>query len=188
MTLQLRRAFGTIHVGHLGPEWFEDDVPLDGEDHPAALGLESYFLHLSNILPAHPDIFAGAFALEEGAKHGRLHIQFYFECKPKRINTLANLFGLSTPAVFDIVKDAAGAWEYCSGTGRHEDKEAEARFTFGTPKLAGSSAKADLKMLVDLVLAGDTLNEICKAYPYAWCVHRDRLLKFYRDHHYGVRE
>lgn len=181
--MQLRRAFGTIHAGHLGPEWFEL-----APGHQSRSGLELYFDHLSKLIPANPDIFAGAFALEEGSDTGTLHIQFYFECKPKRLNTMANLFQLSTGAVFDIVRDAAGAWEYCSGTGRHEDKPALARFVFGTPKLAGSSAKADLKMLVDLVLSGDTLNEICKAYPYAWCVHRDRLVKFYRDFHYGVRE
>lgn len=179
--MQLRRSFGTIHVGHLGPEWFESS-----DD--SSTGLIAYFEHLSKIIPAHPDIFAGAFALEEGSEHGRLHVQFYFECKPKRLKTLAGIFGLSASAVFDIVRDAQGAWEYCSGTGRHEDKPAEARFSFGTPKLAGSSTKADLKMLVDLVMSGDTLNEICKAYPYAWCVHRDRLMKFYRDFHYGVRE
>lgn len=178
----MRRCFGTIHAGHLDSSWYE--APPSTLD--SRTGLRAFYEHLSTILPANPDIFSGAFALEEGEETGRMHIQFYIECKRKRPSTLAKLMGLSTGAVFDIVRDAGGAWEYCTGTGRHEGKPALDRFSFGTPKLAGSSARADLKLLVDLVIAGDTLNEICNSYPYAWCVHRDRLIKFYRDYHYGI--
>lgn len=154
---------------------------------PQESALERLFQYLADGVSWLPSegIHSGAFALERG-EGGRLHIQFYIECDRKRPATLARIFQVSTPAVFDRVRDAQGAWDYCTGSGIHADKPAEARFHFGVPKLAGSSTKADLKALVDLVIEGDTLNEICKAHPYSYCVHRDRLFKFYHDWHYGV--
>jgi len=161
--LQLRRAFGTIHEGHCYEGW---DVP-------------ALFEFLSSHLPR--DQFpAAALALEE-TEEGNLHIQFYIECKPKRPSTLAKDFLVTTPAVFDIVRDASGSWDYCTGAGRHEGKPAFERVAWGTPVLYGGTARADLKILVDLIIGGSTLNDVMREYPYAYCVHRSRLLGFYTD-------
>lgn len=164
----VRRSFGTIHTGHL-PEEFEGDI-------------EDYFHTLKESWDW-TDYSAGVFALEIGAATERKHIQFYVEHSRKRPTTLAKDFGLTTAAVFDIVRDAKGAWDYCSGTGTHEGKHAIARFTFGTPKLHGDTQKADLKMMVGFILDGMTPYEIMQSHPYAYCVHRSRIWNFYNDVH-----
>ncbi len=165
MSHQLRRSFGTIHQGHL-PE----DVVLD-----------EYFASLFTVLSEDQDFTAGAFALEEGTETQRRHIQFYMEHKRKRPTTLASTLGVSTRYVFDTVRDAPGAWAYCTGTGPHRDKPAIDRWQFGIPKLHGDTARADLKLLVNLAMDGITPEEMLRAYPYAWAVHRQRMLAFYRD-------
>lgn len=167
--MQLRRAFGTIHEGHC----------------PAGWDVANLFLFLKTHL-SRDDYTAGAFALEETFE-GNLHIQFYIECKiPKRPSTMAKDFIVSTEAVFDVVRDAKGAWEYCTGTGeRHGAKPAFERFEFGVPILYGGTARADLKELVDLVISGADLHEIMKGHPYSYCVHRSRITRFYDDWNYG---
>lgn len=161
----LRRAFGTIHEGHCPNGW---DV-------------YNLFTWMKTQLDW-PDrgYHAGAFALEE-TESGNLHIQFYFECTRKRISTMANDWCVSTPSVFDVVRDPTGSWDYTTGSGRYEDKPALDRFQWGSPSLYGGTAKADLKMLVDLVINGNTLPEIMTMHPYAYCVHRSRLVAFYDD-------
>lgn len=163
--MMLRRAFGTIHEGHCPPNWEITE-------------LWDWLIHQTDW----PDkgYHAGAFALEE-TESGNIHIQFYFECTRKRTSTMANDWMVSTPAVFDIVRDPAGSWDYCSGAGRHENKPAMDRFTWGTPILYGGTTSADLRMLVDLVIEGNDLPQIMHAYPYAYCVHRMRLVAFYDD-------
>ena len=170
--MQLRRAFGTIHEGHCPDGW---DVA-------------NLFLFLKTHL-SRSDYTAGAFALEETSE-GNLHIQFYIECKiPKRPSTMAKDFIVSTEAVFDVVRDAKGAWEYCTGTGeRHGDKPAFDRFEFGTPILYGGTARADLKELVDLVISGADLHEIMTGHPYSYCVHRSRITRFYDDWNFGRKK
>lgn len=165
---QFRRSFGTIHMGHL-PERFSS--------------LEEYFHNLNPDNEVHDwaDYTAGAFALEEGSVTQRKHIQFYVEHKRKRPATLASDFYLSTGAVFDSVRDAKGSWDYCTGSGAHRDKPALDRFQFGTPKLHGDTQRADLKMLVNLAMDGIQPEELVIAYPYAWAVHRQRMICFYRD-------
>lgn len=166
MTLQLRRCFGTIHEGHCHPGW---DVP-------------NLFIFLSSHLPR-DRYTAGAFAFEE-TKQGNLHIQFYVEMRvPTRTSTMMNDFLVTTEAVFDRVVDATGSWQYCTGTGPHVDKPAFDRFDFGTPKLYGGTAKADLKDLVDLVIDGNSLGDIMRGNPYSYCVHRARLIAFFEDWH-----
>lgn len=159
----LRRAFGTIHEGHCHDGW---DV-----------------VSLFDFLKSHLDdsqYHAGALALEE-TESGNLHIQFYVECTRKRITTMMRDFLVTNEAVFDRVKSAQGSWDYCTGEGKHADKPALARHSWGTPILYGGSASADLRLLVDLVIDGQGLDEIMRAYPYAFCVHRSRLLGFYED-------
>lgn len=124
---------------------------------------------------------AGAFALEEGSETKRKHIQFYIEHSRKRPATLASDFELLTGAVFDRVIDAKGSWDYCTGSGAHREKPALDRFQFGTPKLHGDTQRADLKMLVSLAMDGIQPEELLLAYPYAWAVHRQRMISFYRD-------
>jgi len=175
----VRRSFGTIHAGHLLP-----DVSLD--DYWQVLKLE--FGNDSFGVNQEKGYTAGAFALEEGSETQRRHIQFYVEHSRKRPSTLAKDFGLSTGAVFDRVRDARGSWNYCTGTGSHEGKEALDRFEFGTPKLHGDTQKADLKLMVSLILDGMSPLEILKEYPYAYCVHRHRIWHLYKDMKYGVDE
>jgi len=163
--MQLRRAFGTIHLGHLVEE----------------RSLEEYLDSLFTRISEHGDYTAAAFALEEGTKTKRKHIQLYVEHSRKRPSTLAKDFGVKTGACFDVVRDAAGSWAYCTGTGPHRDKPAIARCFFGVPKLHGDTQRADLKLLVQAILDGITPEELARTYPYAWCVHRARLIPFYRD-------
>ena len=166
--MMLRRSFGTIHEGHCPNEW---NVEMLFDWIAGQTDWQSKGYH------------AAAFALEE-TKEGNLHIQFYIEHDRKRVSTLARDLLVTTPAVFDVVRDAQGSWDYCSGTGRHEGKEAHGRFTFGTPILYGGTASADLKALVDLIIEGNDLPSIMRAYPYAYCVHRMRLVSFYDDWHW----
>ena len=93
--MMLRRSFGTIHEGHCPPTWSVEELFdwIAGQVDWLARGYH-----------------AGAFALEE-TKEGNLHIQFYIEHDRKRISTLARDFMVTTPAVFDIVRDAQGSWD-----------------------------------------------------------------------------
>lgn len=166
--MMLRRCTGTIHYGHLDPDKYSD--------------ISEYFDAITQCDWEGAGFHAGAFALEVGEKTNRLHIQFYVEHKRKRLNTLVHQFDLGSKfhaAVFDVVRDAQGSWEYCSGTGKYEGKKAAMRFKFGNPKLFGTSAKADLKVLVDLVISGDDLNDIMRSHPYSFCVHQNRIVPFY---------
>lgn len=169
----LRRSFGTIHVGHIS-----DVVEGDRLDD----GLREYWERVVRSCSDLPGFNAGAFALERGEQTGRLHIQFYIEHDRKRPETMATQMGLTTAAVFDVVRDAGGAWAYNTGTGAHAGKDAEARYEFGTPKLHGDSQKADLRMMIGLVMDGIPPEDLIKTYPYAWAVHRSRLIDFYRDY------
>jgi hypothetical protein len=164
--MMVRRSFGTIHAGHL-PEGSELDAYWDTLSHVSNWTDRGYT--------------AGAFALEEGSETQRRHIQFYVEHSRKRPSTLAKDFGVTTGAVFDRVRDAQGSWNYCTGTGSHKGKEALDRFEFGTPKLHGDTHKADLKLMVSLILDGMTPLQILKEYPYAYCVHRQRIWNLYKD-------
>lgn len=174
--MMVRRSFGTIHTGHL-PE----DFLLSAEkDQPGIASIDAYFEMLKDGWDWE-GYTAGAFALEEGTEKKRRHIQFYVEHSRKRPSTLAKDFALTTGAVFDRVRNAKGSWDYCTGTGTHEDKPALDRFEFGTPKLHGDTQRADLKLMVGLVLDGHTPFDILKEYPYAYCVHRKRVWDFYLD-------
>lgn len=168
--MQVKRCFGTVNVGNLNL----------GDVRPTEQHLRNYYSYLKNDFnfPEH-GYLAGAFALERG-KTGNLHIQFYMEHEKKRFRTLANDFDIMETC-FQRVKNAKGSWDYCSGIEAHKDKPAYDRFIFGTPKLHGDPTKADLRMLVDLIIDGNELNEIMLKHPYAWCVHRPRLLSFKAD-------
>lgn len=169
--MQLKRSFGTVNVGNL---ILGDKIPNEQ--------------HLRNLFHYWKSKFnwkehgykAGAFALERGEKTGNLHIQFYFECDKKRFRTMSNDLDVQEYC-FQRVRDARGSWEYCTGTGAHEGKPAIDRFSFGEPKLHGDSSKADLRMMVDLIMEGQDLNDIIKKHPYAWAVHRVRLVPFFQD-------
>jgi len=170
--MQLKRCFGTINVGNL----------LLGNVVPTEKHLRNlYSYYKSKFNWTESGYTSGAMALERGDT-GNLHIQLYLEHSAKRFRTLANDLGVQE-FVFQRVRDAKGSWEYCTGTGAHEGKAAYDRFHFGTPKLHGDSSKADLKMLVGLVIEGVKLEEIVQKHPYAWTVHRSRLMAFYHDWH-----
>ena len=165
----------TIHTGHL------KDVPDEYSEEDDEVQLRSYWDFLTNNMNFASMGYTGvALALEVG-KQGRLHIQGYAEHSQKRFSTLGKNFGLQ-PSAFSVVIDSKGSHDYCRGLGVYANKEGVlARWSFGEFKLHGDTHKADLKMLVGLVLDGATPRDIFAAHPYAWCVHRDRLLKFYED-------
>lgn len=179
-TTMIRRCFGTIHQGHLGPQW--DGLVRDSQaiDSDGEVVMRQYFEFLRKVDWQRKGYTGVVIALERGDKHGRVHIQFYAEHGQKRFRTLANDWD-AMPTCFDIVRDSKGAYEYCAGVGRYEDKFALGRYTHGTFKLHGDTQKADLKMMIELVLGGSSPQELFREHPYAWCVHRDRLLKFYED-------
>ena len=176
----IRRCFGTIHMGHLGPAW--DDLVDQGRaiNDMGESVMRMYFEFLTKVDWTRKGYTGVQIALETGEQHGRVHIQFYAEHGQKRFRTLANDWD-AMPTCFDIVRDSKGAYEYCSGTGRYEGKFALARYTHGTFKLHGDTQKADLKYMIELILGGSSPRELFREHPYAWCVHRDRLLKFYED-------
>lgn len=171
--IMVRRCFISLHVGHLLP-------PFDESIEDDEVRLRSYFDFLTQYMKWSQRGYTGvALALERG-EQGRIHIQGYAEHSQKRFSTLEKDFHARNTA-FSVVQDSKGAYQYCTGTGVHAGKPALARWEFGDFKLHGDTMKADLKMLVGLVLDGATPQAIFREHPYAWCVHRDRLLKFYED-------
>lgn len=178
--IMLRRAAITIWPNNLQGKWRER-IP---ESEAVQDGHESLMRSVFNELK-HKDWkkhkYTGvALALEVGEKNQGVHIQGYVESSQKRLTTFGREFGCMSMC-FEIVRSARGAYQYCTGTGVHKDKFALDRFQFGEFKLHGDDQKADLKMLVNLALEGCTASEIFHEYPYAWCVHRDRMLKFIED-------
>lgn len=165
--MQLSRCFGTIHAGHLS----EDFLTVE----------EYYYFLRDEIIPGFDWVHAGAFALEEGSKTGTTHIQFYMEHKRKRPRTLARDFQLTTEYIFRNVISPTGSWDYCTGSGRHEGKQAFDRFQFGEPLLQETGNKADLKMVVSLIVTGAHPTEILKEHPYAYTVHRRRIWDLFLD-------
>ena len=136
--MQLRRCFITIHHAHLDHELYKNL----GDDEAAWTLI---FDTMNRRIAKMPGIEAAAMALEMGEQLGRIHIQGYMEHKPKRLKTLASALGVMTTC-FDIVKDAKGSWDYCSGINAHEGKFAFKRWTIGKPKLHGSLEKIVLSL------------------------------------------
>ena len=165
--MQLSRSTGAIFAGSLTPNH---------------LTVEEYFYDLvERILPSSKWIHAGAFALEICPTTKKPHVQFYMENDRKRPRTQAKLLELSNPQVFRIVRRPASSWDYCTGQGRHEGKPALDRFSFGEPLLTETGDKADLKMLVGLIVEGTSPQEILKEHPYAYTVHRRRIWDLWFD-------
>ena len=170
--MQLRRCFITIHHGHLNPDLYKFG---DSEEEWLMI-----FDKMIKRIGQMQGLEAAALALEVGEQFGRIHVQGYMEHKPKRLATLASVFGVM-PSCFEIVKDAKGSWDYCSGINKHEGKFALKRWSVGKPKLYGSLEKIVLSDLVNLYISGIPLSTIMQKHPYAYCVHRDRLRKFKED-------
>lgn len=175
--MQLSRCFLSIMQGQL-------KEPLN-TDPCNETAMKLYFEELKANLDR-KEYDAGAIALEIAPNTGTLHIQAYLEHKRKRIRTIANDLSCNLTNGIMQVKDARGSWEYCTGTGKHEGKHAISRMVWGEPRLHGSTENADLKMLVSAIMDGAQLQDIVKHNPYSWCVHRDRLIKFYNDWNFGV--
>ena len=126
---------------------------------------------------------AGAFALERGDETDRVHIQFYVEHGQKTAATLARQVGIAVPAVFyDTVRSAKGAWDYCTGLGKHAAKPAIARFSWGEPTLFGSTeADTSFRWCVDEILSGARPEDILRANAYAYAIHRQRIWTLFSD-------
>lgn len=174
--MQLRRCVGTINFGNFNEDAKPEPVPYDDRQQ----FLHQYLQYLKTVITPENGYRAGAFASELGDT-GNHHIQFYLEMSTaKRLSTLARVFKCDRE-VFQTVYSPSGSWAYCTGTGQHTGKPAFERWEFGEPLLWGLETQTKLRDLVQQVLDGATLREIMKNDPYAYCVHRDRLRKFYDD-------
>ena len=174
MAQMVRRSFCTIWPGHLTGDWLSSD---ESDDESRLTGYYNFLV--KNIIWKQMGFTGVALALERGDDNG-LHIQGYFEHSQKRWTTLGKHLSVQ-PTAFSTVVDSKGAFQYCTGTGVHTGKPALARFQYGEFKLHGDTAKADLRMLVGLALDGAKPQDLFREHPYAWCVHRDRMMKFYED-------
>lgn len=172
MTIMVRRCFISCQAGHVQTHTAEWDAEQTIADcYNRLISLNWGELGFSGV----------ALALEAGKVHGGIHIQGYVEHKQMRFSTLSSKLGIM-PTAMSIVQNSKGSYEYCTGTGAHSGKEGVLRnFEWGSFKLHGDTQRADLKMMVDLVTQGATATSLCQEFPYAWCVHRDRLIKFMRD-------
>ena len=122
-----------------------------------------------------------AIQLERGSETERMHVQGYAEHGQMRLTTLAKKLGVS-PTSFSVVRSSSDSYDYSTSSGVHHDKPGVLRaWEWGEWKLHGDTQKADLRMMVDLVIGGASAGDLLKAYPYAWCVHRDRLRKLMQD-------
>ena len=136
--MQLRRCFITIHHAHLDPLVYKG---LGEKEEDWLMIFDKMIKRIGKTA----GIEAAALALEMGEQLGRIHIQGYMEHKPKRLKTLASALGVMTTC-FDIVKDAKGSWDYCTGINKHEAKFAFKRWQIGKPKLHGSLEKIVLSL------------------------------------------
>lgn len=178
MSSMVRRSFISCNIGHVAGPWRKKLHDTEEDDE---VFMRDYFLWLTNNLNWSQLGFTGvALALELGETTGNIHVQGYVEHSQKRFTTLGKNLSMD-PSAFSTVMDSKGAYAYCTGTGVHAHKEALDRYLFGEFKLHGDTQKADLKMLVGLALDGAQASDLFREYPYAWCVHRDRMLKFYED-------
>ena len=178
MSTMVRRSFISCNIGHLAGSWRKKLHATEEDDE---VFMRDYFYWLTNNLNWKQLGFTGvALALELGETTGNIHVQGYVEHSQKRFTTLGKNLSMD-PSAFSTVLDSKGAHAYCTGTGVHVNKEALDRYLFGEFRLHGDTQKADLKMLVGLALDGAQASDLFREYPYAWCVHRDRMLKFYED-------
>lgn len=178
MSGHIRRCFISMHLGHLSGlgDWLPDDVEQSDQE----VVMRAYFGWLRSLDWPSLGFTGVALALEPADTTGRIHVQGYCEHKQMRFTTLGKKFR-SSPMAFSYVRSSKDAFDYCTGQGVHRDKPALERFLFGDFKLHGDTQKADLKFMVELVLAGATPTTLLREQPYAWCVHRDRLIKLYQD-------
>lgn len=168
----IRRAFISCQAGHVltGTD-FEDAEQLVIATYNNMVSLNFADLGFTGV----------ALALERGSVLGGIHIQGYVEHSQMRFATLGKKLGIM-PTALSVVHNSKGSYEYCTGTGAHAGKEGVLRhFEWGSFKLHGDSQRADLRMMVDLVMQGTDATTLCQEFPYAWCVHRDRLIKLMGD-------
>ena len=173
-----RRAFGTIHLGHILDESYSEMAKKNAGDYEIPMTL--FFDEIKK--KSYPRLFrAGAFALEVGSQSNRIHIQFYIELKQARSwSWYEKQFGVLSTC-FQKVRDAPGAWRYC--TGQDGDKTGVLElWSFGDPVLHGSTeSKADLKQCVAWIVDGYHPTMILREHPYAYCVHRARIWALWND-------
>ena len=179
--IRLRRWFGTLHAGHVWkgkpdgedhlPEHFRmiaDDIAKIQSEPATSIAGSTPLSHLS-------------MALEIGEKDERIHIQFYAEFKaPVYPKTLQEIFQSEMPPhTVGEVKNARGAYEYCTGTGRYHGKPAIERFAFGEARAASTIQDTRLKVAVDMIVAGSHPHDIAKFDAYAYACHSRKLWDLY---------
>ena len=172
-----RRGFFTIHVGHILDESYAEMAKKNG-DYESTMYL--YFQELK--AKKWPKVVrAMAIALEVGSDTKRVHVQGYVELKSGRTwNYYENLFGAMSTC-FQTVRDAPGAWRYCSGQDGQKEGVLET-WSFGEPILhANSESKADLKKCVSFIVDGYHPTYILREFPYAYTVHGPRIWYLWRS-------
>lgn len=172
-----RRVFATIHLGHiLDDEYLQMAKKTDSYE----TTLNIFFQEIKRI--RHPKLVrALAMSLEVGSDTKRVHIQIYMELKQARSwDWYGNYFGVMSTC-FQKVRDAPGAWRYCTGQDGEKTGILET-WSFGDPVLHGSSeSKADLKRCVSYIVDGYHPTMILRDYPYAYTVHRQRIWALWHD-------
>lgn len=178
----IRRCFATVWPRHLGEKWHDKLVESINRDDQHLELMSEVYHHLTRSKHWYREkkYTAVAVCLERGEELENVHIHMYLEHNQKRMTTLGKDFGFMHTA-FQTVRDATGSYNYVTGSGVHADKPALARWQFGEFKLHGDSQKADLRLLINHALSGMTKYDLFHQYPYSWCVHRDRMMKFYDD-------
>lgn len=177
-----RRAFFTIHLAHLPEEYIEISKKGSVE---STMGLfynemkrmlQKWFSDYKTVLRA------CAIALEVGSSTDRVHIQGYIELRSARSwQTYARKFKVMETC-FQKVRDAPGAWDYCTGQGGTKQGVLKT-WAIGEPRLHhhGSETKADLKMCVGYIMEGYHPTYILREHPYAYTVHRSRIWGLWWD-------
>ena len=179
--IMVRRSFMSCNMRNLLPPWTDPETIAAAEVEGPDVLMRRFFQFLVKNVDWKGRGYTGVVLALEMGSTGNYHIQGYLEHSQKRFSTLGKDLHMQASAL-EVVIDSTGSYNYCSGKGVHASKEGVlARWEFGEFKLHGDTHKADLKMLVRLVMDGVTPKEIFRNFPYAWCVHRDRLLKFYED-------
>ena len=180
-----RRSTGVIHLGHLTDSFYHDENRAGISMSEIEVLMQHYFDNTIKKKYYPENIYrAGTFSLEVGKLAERPHINFYVErLHPASSTTWSKSFETMETSFDWYVKDPKGAWEYCSQSGRHSDKEGVIEiFQFGDPALYGGTAQnADLRKCVDLLLNGATPTSILQEFPYAYAVHRGKIWRMYQD-------
>lgn len=182
--VRLRRWFGTLQIGHVWKGQGEICTDDDLEAH-----YHKVIDDIAMIETSPAESFAGStplshisIALENCPTTDRYHLQFYAEFKaPVWPKSLKEIFQSDLPPhCVREVKDPRGAYEYCTGTGRHHGKAALHRFQWGDARARGTVQDSRLKVAVDMIVKGMHPHDIAHHDAYAYACHSRKLWNLFQ--------